>query len=42
MGDITLTNATLTNNDKGYTLKTEKPRRRKAKVPTRSPKRALA
>ncbi len=23
MGDITLTNATLTNNDKGYTLKTE-------------------
>lgn len=38
MGDITLTNATLTNNDKGYTLKTEA---RKAK-PTRSPKRALA
>mgnify|MGYP006875995439 CR=1 FL=1 len=23
MGDITLTNATLTNNDKGYKLKTE-------------------
>lgn len=40
MGDITLTHATLTNKDKGYTLKT-KPRRRKAK-PTRSPKRALA